>query len=103
MKLVLSIIHDEDAYRVMEKLNSKGFSNTKLCSSGGFLRAGNTTLLCGVKDEDLDSVIEIIKGESQSRKKATNKNTQAGTKLPKEVVVGGATVFVMDVERFEKL
>ncbi len=109
MKLVFAIVHDEDGPKVMEELNKNGFSVTKLCSSGGFLKAGNTTLLVGVEEENLDTVIEVIKKKSKSRKQVINSsmtpNGMGGmfVPYPVEVVVGGATVFVMDVFRFEKV
>ncbi len=108
MKLVFAIVHDEDGPKVMDELNKKGFSVTKLCSTGGFLKAGNTTLLVGVDETNLDDVIDIIKKKSKSRKQVINSsmtpNGMGGMFIPYpvEVVVGGATVFVLDVERFEK-
>lgn len=108
MKLVFAIVHDEDGSKVMEELNKAGFSVTKLCSSGGFLKSGNTTLLVGVEEEKLEEVIGIIKKKSKSRKQVINSsmtpNGMGGMFIPYpvEVVVGGATIFVMDVERFEK-
>jgi len=109
MKLVFAIVHDEDGPRVMEELNKNGFSVTKLCSTGGFLKAGNTTLLTGVEEERLEDVMDIIKKKSKSRKQVINSsvapNGMGGMFIPYpvEVVVGGATVFVIDVERFEKV
>lgn len=109
MKLVFAIVHDEDGPKVMDELNKNGFSVTKLCSSGGFLRAGNTTLLVGITEDKLDSVIKIIKQKSRSRKQPINSamapNTMAGMFMPYpvEVVVGGATIFVLNVEKFEKV
>jgi len=108
MKLVFAIVHDEDGPKVMEELNRNGFSVTKLCSTGGFLKAGNTTLLVGVDEEHLDNVIEVIKKKSKSRKQVVNSNmTPNGVggmfiPYPVEVVVGGATIFVLNVDRFEK-
>jgi uncharacterized protein YaaQ len=108
MKLVYAIVHDEDGPKVMEELNKNGFSVTKLCSSGGFLKAGNTTLLVGVEEENLDTVIEVIKKKSKSRKQIINSSmTPSGMggmfiPYPVEVVVGGATIFVLNVERYEK-
>ncbi|HEY8350019.1 MAG TPA: cyclic-di-AMP receptor [Clostridiales bacterium] len=108
MKLVFAIVHDEDGPKVMEELNRNGFSVTKLCSTGGFLKAGNTTLLVGVDEEHLDNVIEVIKKKSKSRKQVINSNmTPNGVggmfiPYPVEVVVGGATIFVLNVDRFEK-
>ncbi|MGB4649404.1 MAG: cyclic-di-AMP receptor, partial [Acetivibrionales bacterium] len=77
-------------------------------STGGFLKAGNTTLLVGVDEENLDTVIDVIKKKSKSRKQVINSNmTPNGMggmfiPYPVEVVVGGATIFVLDVDRFEK-
>ncbi|HOQ06338.1 MAG TPA: cyclic-di-AMP receptor [Clostridiales bacterium] len=109
MKLVFAIVHDEDGPKVMEELNKNGFSVTKLCSTGGFLKAGNTTLLVGVDEDHLDEVIEVIKKKSKSRKQVINSNmTPNGVggmfiPYPVEVVVGGATIFVLNVDRFEKV
>lgn len=109
MKLVYAIVHDEDGYKVMDELNKNGFSVTKLCSSGGFLKAGNTTLLAGVEEDKVDSVISIIEKKSKRRKQVINPSMSPngmgglGMPFPVEVVVGGATVFVINVERFEKI
>ncbi|MGI6667983.1 MAG: cyclic-di-AMP receptor [Acetivibrionales bacterium] len=109
MKLVFAIVHDEDGPKVMEELNKKGFSVTKLCSTGGFLKAGNTTLLVGVEEPDVDTVIDAIRRKSKSRKQVINSNvTPSGTSgmfmpYPVEVVVGGATIFVLNVDHFEKV
>jgi len=107
MKLIFAIVHDEDAHKVMDELNSQGFSVTKLCSSGGFLKSGNTTLLTGIEEENVDNVIEIIGSKSKSRKHGVKPIQSSSVEgiLPNsvEVVVGGATVFVTDVERFEKI
>jgi uncharacterized protein YaaQ len=109
MKLVYAIVHDEDGHRVTEELNKNGFSVTKLCSSGGFLRAGNTTLIIGVDKEKVDEVIKIVEDKSKSRKQAVNSsmpiNGMGGMYMPYpvEVTVGGATIFVLDVERYEKV
>jgi uncharacterized protein YaaQ len=109
MKMVFAIVHDEDGPKVMEQLNKGGFSVTKLSSSGGFLRAGNTTLLVGIEDDKVDEVIDIIKKKSKSRKQVINSSmTPSGMggmfiPYPVEVVVGGATIFVLDVEKFEKV
>lgn len=108
MKLVFAIVHDEDGPKVMDDLNKNGFSVTKLSSTGGFLKAGNTTLVVGVTEEKLDEVIKIIKQKSKSRKQAINSNmipnNMGGMFMPYpvEVVVGGATIFVLNVDRFEK-
>ncbi len=109
MKLVMAIIHDEDAHRLIEALNEKGFSVTKLASTGGFLRAGNTTVFVGVEKDRVQLVMDVIEKECKSRKQMTAANTphmnaaEGYIPYPIEVTVGGATIFVVDVEQFKKL
>jgi uncharacterized protein YaaQ len=109
MKLVLSIVHDEDSPRLMAELNKSGYRVTKLNSSGGFLRSGNTTLMIGVEDEHLEDVLAIIRKFSSSRKAAINTNITPSSiggayiPYPVEVTIGGATVFVLNVDYFEKM
>ena len=110
MKLVFAIVHDEDAVNVMDELNVNGFMVTKLCSSGGFLKAGNTTLFVGVDETRVDEVLNIIEKKSKSRKQVASSTVHSGgptgqgmyMSYPIEVTVGGATVFVMDVEQYKK-
>jgi len=107
MKLITAIIHDEDSKELLKKLNEKEYRVTKLASTGGFLRSGNTTLLIGVSKEQVDGVLELIRDTCKKRKQLTTTapvgaNTSNFVVLPLEVTVGGATVFITDVERFEK-
>lgn len=108
MKLVVAIIHDEDAHDLMEKLTDQQYGVTKLASTGGFLRSGNTTLLIGVEKEKVDEVMDIIKETCKSRKEVAPApspmmgNTGVFITYPIEVKVGGATIFVLDVDRYEK-
>lgn len=109
MKLVYAIIHDEDVDALVSEMNKESFSVTKLCSTGGFLKSGNTTLLIGVEKEKVDEVISIIKKISKSRTKTISAPMTPGgiggvfVPYNMDVVVGGATIFVVNVERFEKV
>ena len=109
MKLVMAIISDDDAFGLMDALNENGYSVTKLASTGGFLRAGNTTLICGVSEERIGDLIGIIEKKCKSRRQITSVNTQntgateSYVPYPVEVTVGGATIFVLDVNRWEKV
>ena len=109
MKLVIAIVQDEDASRLISSLMSEGYGVTKLATTGGFLRSGNTTLLVGVEDEKLESAMGVIEKVCKSRKQiATAPSPISGTTgvyvpYPIEVMVGGATIFVLDVERFTKI
>ncbi len=109
MKLIIAIVQDEDATRLINGLMNEGYGVTKLATTGGFLRAGNTTLITGVEDEQVPAVMEIIEKLCKSRKQiATSPSPVAGATgvyvpYPIEVMIGGATVFVLDVEQFKKL
>lgn len=109
MKLVMAIINDDDAFQVMDTLNENGYSVTKLASTGGFLRAGNTTLICGVAEERIPDLIHIIEKKCKARKQITSvTSTQVGSSesyvpYPVEVTVGGATIFVLNIEEFKKV
>ena len=109
MKLIIAIVQDEDASRLVSHLMSEGFGVTKLATTGGFLRAGNTTLLVGVDDARYDAAMAVIEKVCKSRKQlASSPATMAGvtggySSYPVEVTVGGATVFVMNVEQFIKM
>ena len=109
MKLIIAIVQDEDASRLVNQLMKNGFGVTKLATTGGFLRAGNTTLLIGVDDDKLSSVMEIIEKICKSRKQiAPSSSSMVGmpgsySPYPIEVVVGGATIFVLSVDQFVKL
>lgn len=107
MKLVISIIHDDDVKNTMDTLREEGFFVTKLSSTGGFLRVGNTTLLIGVEDRLVEKVMSIFERCCKSRKELTTIETPYGgvqgyVSRPIEIVVGGATVFVVDVSEFRK-
>lgn len=107
MKLIVAIVNNEDASLVLSELTKGGFSVTKLSTSGGFLRAGNVTFLIGVEEEKIKDALSVIEEFSSQRKQMTPINsTYIGDSMltvPVEVSVGGATVFVLDVEQFYKL
>lgn len=105
MKLVFAIVNGEDSQAVSKALMKAGFFATKLASTGSFLSAGNTTFLTCVDNHRVDEVIEIIRQKSHRRKQfvPTSIPFDSGVSFPVEVEVGGATVFVTDVEHFEKL
>ena len=108
MKLIIAIVQDEDASRLISTLMSDGYRVTKLATTGGFLRAGNITLLIGTEDEKVDRVVEILRECCSQRSEIVsgasgNYSEHFYTSLPVEVRVGGATVFVVDVEQFIKM
>ena len=108
MKLVVAIVQDEDATRLVGALMDEGYGVTKLATTGGFLKSGNTTLLVGVEDNRFEGCMAIIEKVCKSRKQiATSPITMGGSSgiyasYPIEVTVGGATVFVLTVDQFVK-
>lgn len=109
MKLIIAIVQDEDAQRLINKLMDEGLRTTKLATTGGFLRSGNTTLLIGVEDAQQEKAMSIIEGTCKSRKHTAPLHTPSvgapGMYVPAypvQVTVGGATVFVLPVEQFNK-
>lgn len=108
MKLIYAIVNNDDSHSVSSSLTKAGYSATKLASTGGFLMAGNTTFLICAEADKVDEIVEIIKKCSRRRKQYVPASNMAGVEMqaasyPMEVSVGGATVFVTDIERFEKL
>ena len=107
MKLILAIVHNDDANTLSAALTKAGFFTTKLATTGGFLKAGNTTFITGVDDERVGDALSVIKKHSSQRTQITSDvgmfADASYTPMPVEVTVGGATVFVLDVEQFYKL
>ena len=110
MKLIIAIVQDEDATKLVSSLMNEGYGVTKLATTGGFLRAGNTTLISGVEDDKLDEALSIIEKICKSREQITASTTPmsggAGgvyVPYPIRVTVGGATVFVLEVSQFLKV
>ena len=57
MKMVLAIINYDDSQDVISSLMKAGFSITKLATTGGFLKAGNVTILIGLDESKLDECL----------------------------------------------
>jgi uncharacterized protein YaaQ len=108
MKLVITVVHDRDKNKITESLLRNGFKFTKIGSTGGFLREGNVTLLIGVEENEVDRVLQVIGESCKTREQFVNvlppDAAPVGTFIPSpvKVLVGGAVVFVVDVERFER-
>lgn len=111
MRLILAVVQSHDAGRVLQGLTAGGLRVTRLASTGGFLREGNATLLTGVGDDEVDKALQIIGKHAQRRTKIIAASDVAAPTLGVvasdadwvEVAIGGATVFVLDVVRFEQL
>ena len=108
MKLVLAIVNNDDSVVAASALTGAGFFVTRLSTTGGFLMVGNTTLLIGTEDESVSEVMEILNQHCVTRTQKSAPTASFGQglnhgSLPKEVKVGGATVFVLHVEEVKKL
>ena len=111
MKLVLAIVQDDDAIDLIEELTDKDYRVTKLATTGGFLKSGNTTLMIGVEEKEVKNLINVIEDVCKRRKEMVPTSTPntIGTNsgmyvpYPIEVEDGGATIFVLDVDQFYKV
>lgn len=109
MKLIIAIVHERDKQRVAEALLQAGHQFTTIATTGGFMRDGNSTLLIGAKKELVDDIIGVIKGCCSSREEYVSQPPPdimgaAGMVMnPIKVRVGGAIIFVVDVEKFERV
>ncbi|EOT41237.1 MULTISPECIES: cyclic-di-AMP receptor [Enterococcus] len=108
MKLIMAIVQDKDSNRLANEFIDNNIRATKLSSTGGFLKAGNSTFIIGIEDERVQEALELIKKTCQSRKQYVSTPMSLDISLdgqvpyPVEVEVGGATVFVMPVEGFHQ-
>lgn len=109
MKLVIAIVNDEDALDLLDELTDKEFRVTKLASTGGFLRSGNTTMMIGVEDERVPDVLTIVEETCKTRHQIVSNPSPLSTTTgvyvpyPVDIEVGGATIFVVDVEAFVRV
>lgn len=108
VKLIIAVVQDKDSARLSDALVKADFRATKLSSTGGFLKAGNTTFLIGIEDDKVKELMEIIKENCKSRDQLVapispmGGNADSYVPYPVEVQVGGATVFTLPVEEFEQ-
>jgi uncharacterized protein YaaQ len=108
MKLVISIVHSDDADQLMSALREGGFSSTRISTTGGFLREGNATILVGTDEMHVPNVLDIIKRNCHTRTQYVNplppvmEPGELYMPNPVEVQVGGAVIFVLNVERLVK-
>jgi Uncharacterized protein conserved in bacteria len=106
MKMIIAIIRDDFCDILQESLSESGFRYTKLASTGGFLRKGNTTLLIGLEDSEVELATQVINDTCKARAELVNANpimiTPGVMVPPIEAVAGGATVFVLDVEGYHR-
>jgi uncharacterized protein YaaQ len=109
VKLVVAIVHHEDAGALVDALLDGEFRATRLASSGGFLKQSNATVILGVDDDAVDEVLGIVRETCHARTQVVNpmppimEPGEFFMPYPLEVEVGGATVFVLPVERFERI
>ena len=109
MKLIIAVVQGEDAQRTVVALTDKGISSTRVSSSGGFLQQGNVTLLVGVDDGKVQEALKVIHDNCRERSRFLTpvptlaEPSELFMAYPVEVSVGGATVFVVSVDSFQKI
>jgi uncharacterized protein YaaQ len=108
MKLMLAVIQKEDEDALVDALEQDNFGATRIGSSGGFLRASNVTLMIAVDDQRAERVLVLLRQHCKRRTKHLNPmlpSLEARERFLGSVPidVGGATVFVLNLERMEKI
>jgi len=104
LKLIISVVNDKDAGSLLATLVKEGYRATKLSSTGGFLREGNTTFFMGVEDEQVEPVVLKIREICHARQQVVSPlpslagMAEAYVSYPLEVTVGGAMIFILDIE-----
>jgi uncharacterized protein YaaQ len=94
-KLIIGVVQNEDADAVVDALLEDDFRATRLASTGGFLRRGNTTLMIGADEDQVDRVLDLIRQHARS---GTVPAEEGGATPP-----AAATVFVLDLEEYQRL
>ncbi|MGN8648207.1 cyclic-di-AMP receptor [Gracilibacillus sp. HCP3S3_G5_1] len=108
MKLIMAVVQDKDSNRLIDALGEHQFKTTKLSSTGGFLKEGNTTLMIGCDDEYVDEALDTIRDNCSKREQLVSPvspmggNADSYIPRPVNVEVGGATVFVVPVDSFHQ-
>jgi uncharacterized protein YaaQ len=95
MNLILAILQNEDADPVASALLGANYRVTRLNTAGGFFRRGNVTLLIGVEGDKVDDVLKIV--QANCRERADARPVESG--MPSY----GATVFVLEADRFVRM
>ncbi len=109
MKLVLAIVSKDDAEKTVSSLTKKEYRATRIDSVGGFLKEKNAIVLVGTEPKQVNGVLKIIGACAKSHKETLTPTPTMGgpgdfyMADPVEVTVGGATVFVLDVDQFKRL
>lgn len=107
MKLIIAIVQDADVQFLMDELVDNNYRVTKLASTGGFLKSGNTTFIVGVEDERVEHCIGLIEDTCSTRSTTSMMNVanpaEAHLSVPIEIQIGGATVFVVDVDKYYRI
>jgi uncharacterized protein YaaQ len=107
-RLVMMIVSDTDADALQERLVQEHYPVTKVGSTGGFLRRGSVTIFSGVAQAQVEAVTAIVNEVCHARREFVPVNTLpfigdgAYTAEPVEVRVGGAIVFVLPIEQFQR-
>ncbi|TRM11093.1 hypothetical protein FH966_04775 [Lentibacillus cibarius] len=106
MKLIIAVVQDKDTNRLVDALGEEDFKITKLATTGGFLKEGNTTLMIGCEDQYVDHALDVIRDNCSKREQMVapispmGGNADSYIPKPVKVEVGGATVFILPVEQF---
>lgn len=104
-RLFSAIIQEQDLENALSSLTKLGFSVTHLPSTGGFLGRRNQTLLIGLSEGQEKAAVEALNNSCKKRVEYVSTPLESGPMPfpnPVPVNVGGATIFIFEVERYEE-
>ena len=87
-RLIITILREASGEDVLQALLDANFRVTRIASTGGFMRRGNSTLLIGARKERVENAVKLIRENSAPA-------IDPGLKR--------ATIFVLKVDPFEQL
>jgi uncharacterized protein YaaQ len=109
VKMIMAVVNNDDARNLLDRLIRRGYSATVTSSTGGFLRVSNTTIFCGVEDDHVETVLGIIRETCPDRIQYVTplppvmEPGEVHIPTPVEKHMGGATVFVLNVDSYEEI
>jgi len=107
MKMIMAIVQDEDVGEFLDTVRRHNLRATKISSTGGFLRSGNSTVLLGVDDDQVTEVLDVIRATCRTRKQPattvlvpSDEPAEPFAAHSLDVEVGGANIFVWEIEQY---
>lgn len=104
-RLMAAVIQEADLESVLTTMSKLGFSVARLSSTGGFLSRKNVTLLVGIQEGREEAAVKVLRNSCKRRVEFVSSPMRGSAfplPTPMQVTVGGATVFLFEVESYDE-